>query len=72
MVAAEVLFAGEKLVLVRAGERSVTLPWPQSHVRKGDVLSVGVTVHGQAKLVVFTEPTGAVRVIDFDATASGM
>lgn len=70
MVVAEVVFAGERLVLVRAGARSVTLPWPGSHVQRGDVLSVGITVHGQAKLVVFTEPTGAVRVIDFDATAS--
>jgi len=70
MVEAEVVFAGERLVLVRAGAHSVTLPWRDAGVRKGDVLQVGITVHGQAKLVVFTEPTGTVRVIDFDATAS--
>ncbi|MGE0395800.1 MAG: hypothetical protein AB7T06_03655 [Kofleriaceae bacterium] len=70
MVAAEVLFAGERLVLVRAGAHSVTLPWRDAGVRKGDVLQVGITVHGQPKLVVFTEPTGTVRVIDFDASAS--
>jgi hypothetical protein len=39
-------------------------------VQKGDILQVGITVHGQAKLVVFTEPTGAVRVIDFEISAS--
>ncbi len=72
MVEAEVLFAGEKLVLVRAGAHSVTLPWRGADVQKGDVLQVGITVHGQPKLVVFTEPTGAVRVIDFDGSiASG-
>lgn len=71
MVDAEVLFAGERLVLVRAGARSVTLPWSEAGVRKGDVLQVGITVHGQPKLVVFTEPTGAVRVIDFEISASG-
>jgi hypothetical protein len=70
MFPAEVLFAGERLVLVRAGVRSVTLPWPDAHVQKGDVLQVGITVHGQPKLVVFTEPTGVVRVIDFDAAAA--
>lgn len=70
MISAEVLFAGERLVLVRAGDRSVTLPWEHAGVTKGDVLQVGITVHGQPKLVVFTEPSGAVRVIDFDATAS--
>ena len=70
MVEAEVVFAGERLVLVRAGARSVTLPWPNANVSRGQVLQVGITVHGQPKLVVFTEPTGAVRVIDFDLSAS--
>ncbi len=70
MVAAEVLFAGERLVLVRAGAHSVTLPWRSAGVQKGDVLQVGITVHGQAKLVLWTEPTGAVRVIDFETSAS--
>ncbi len=62
---AEVLFAGEKLVLVRAGDHSVTLPWKQSKVQRGDVIQVGITAHGQPKLVVVNEPNGGVRVIDF-------
>lgn len=65
MMDAEVMFAGEKLVLIKAGGYQVTLPWKNARVTKGDVLQVGITVHGEAKLVVFTEPTGAVRVIDF-------
>jgi hypothetical protein len=62
---AEVVFAGEKLVLVRAGNRSVTLPWPGANVDRGDVIKVGITAHGQPKLAVVTEPDGSVRVIDF-------
>ena len=68
LVDAEVVFAGEKLVLVRAGDRTVTIPWTAAHVVRGDILQVGVTAHGQPKLVVLTEPDGHVRVIDF-ATA---
>lgn len=62
---AEVVFAGEKLVLVRAGVRSVTLPWLRSNLVKGDVIQVGITAHGQPKLAVINEPGGGVRVIDF-------
>jgi hypothetical protein len=62
---AEVVFAGEKLVLVRAGARTVTLRWPDAQLSKGDVIQVGITAHGQPKLVVLTEPDGHVRVIDF-------
>ncbi|CAN5689216.1 hypothetical protein BH11MYX3_BH11MYX3_36900 [soil metagenome] len=63
--AAEVVFAGEKLVLVRAGTRSVTLPWQNAPLRKGDVIQVGISAHGQPKLVLMTEPDGRVTVIDF-------
>jgi hypothetical protein len=62
---AEVVFAGEKLVLVRAGDRSVTLPWCGANVGRGDVIKVGITAHGQPKLAVVTAPDGSVRVIDF-------
>jgi len=62
---AEVVFAGEKLVLVRTTERSVTLPWSDAPVGRGDVIQIGITAHGQAKLAVITEPDGSVRVIDF-------
>lgn len=62
---AEVVFAGEKLVLVKAGGKSVTLPWQGSGVHKGDVLQVGITAHGQPKLVLMTDPEGRVTVIDF-------
>jgi hypothetical protein len=64
---AEVVFAGEKLVLVRAGDRSVTLPWSDANVGRGDVIQIGVTAHGQPKLAVITDADGSVRVIDFDA-----
>ncbi|HEY4057901.1 MAG TPA: hypothetical protein VGM39_14905, partial [Kofleriaceae bacterium] len=36
MLDAEVMFAGEKLVLIRAGAHQVTLPWHHANVRKGD------------------------------------
>jgi hypothetical protein len=62
---AEVVFAGEKLVLVRAGNRSVTLPWHDAPVGRGDLIKVGITAHGQPKLAVVTEPDGSVRIIDF-------
>lgn len=65
MVDAEVVFAGEKLVLVRAGTRSVTLPWEGASVQRGDVIQLGITAHGKPKLVVMTEPDGRVTVIDF-------
>jgi len=67
LLAAEVVFAGEKLVLVRAGTRTVTLPWTEGNLHRGDVIQVGITAHGQAKLALLTEPDGHVRVIDFDA-----
>ncbi|MGE5181623.1 MAG: hypothetical protein ACM31C_06160 [Acidobacteriota bacterium] len=62
---AEVVFAGEKLVLVRAGARSVTLPWAGATVARGDRIKVGITAHGEPKLAVVTDDRGAVRVIDF-------
>ena len=40
---AEVVFAGEKLVLVRAGDRTVTVPWVNANVARGDRLKVGIT-----------------------------
>ncbi len=70
MVDAEVVFAGERLVLVRTGDRTVTIPWPKAGVHKGQVLQLGITVHGQPKIILFTEPTGAVRVIDVDAISA--
>lgn len=62
---AEVLFTGKKLVVVKAGNRSVTLPWEGAEVAKGDRLQVGLTTHGQPKLAVVTDWKGNVRVIDF-------
>ncbi len=59
---AEVVFAGEKLVLVRAGDRTVTVPWIGASVVRGDRLKVGITAHGKAKLVVLDD--GSVRIID--------
>ena len=65
MYDAEVVFRGEKLVLVRAGSRSVTLPWAGANVTRGDRVRIGITAHGKPKLVLVTEPDGSVRVIDF-------
>ncbi|HET9991576.1 MAG TPA: hypothetical protein VFQ65_23765 [Kofleriaceae bacterium] len=62
---AEVVFAGENLVLVRAGTKSVTLPWAGAPVGRGDVIRVGITAHGQPKLALITEPDGSVTVVDF-------
>jgi hypothetical protein len=62
---AEVVFAGVKLVLVRAGARSVTLPWVGAPLHRGDTIKVGITAHGQPKLAVVTSEDGSVRVVDF-------
>ena len=62
---AEVMFAGEKLVLVKAGARTVTLPWVNAPVQKGDVLKVGITAHGKAKLALLTDTDGRVTIVDF-------
>lgn len=62
---AEVIFTGKKLVVVKADNRSVTLPWEGAEVAKGDRLKVGLTAHGQPKLAVVTDWKGNVRVIDF-------
>lgn len=70
MYEAEVVFTGKKLVVVRAGTKSVTLPWTDAEVAKGDRLQVGLTTHGEPKLAVVTDWKGNVRVIDFDASAA--
>jgi hypothetical protein len=62
---AEVLFTGKKLVVVKAANRSVTLPWEGADVSKGDRLQVGLTAHGQPKLAVVTDWKGNVRTIAF-------
>lgn len=55
MCDAEVVFAGEKLVLVKAGDRTVTVPWVNANVVRGDRLKVGITAHGQARIVVMDD-----------------
>jgi hypothetical protein len=62
---AEVVFCGERVVLVKAGERTVTLPWPGAPLERGDHLKVGITAHGQPKLALLTEASGTVTIIDF-------
>jgi hypothetical protein len=62
---AEVVFTGERVVLVRAGERTVTLPWPGAPLERGDHLKIGITAHGQPKLALLTEADGSVKIIDF-------
>jgi hypothetical protein len=63
---AEVVFTGKELVIVRAGGKSVTLPWKGAPVAKGERLQVGLSTHGEPKLAVVTDWNGAVRVVDFD------
>src|SRR3569623_2019359 len=63
LYSAEVVFAGEKLVLVRAGEKSVTLPWAAAPVGRGAVVRVGITAHGQPQLALLTEPDGSVTIV---------
>jgi len=62
---AEVLFTGKKVVVVKAGSKSVTLPWEGAALVQGDRLQVGLSAHGQPKLAVVTDRKGNVRVIDF-------
>jgi hypothetical protein len=62
---AEVVFTGKKLVLVKAGSRSVTLPWEGADLPRGAHLQVGLTIHGEPKLALVTDWKGNVRVIDF-------
>ena len=62
---AQVMFAGEKLVLVKAGARTVTLPWVNAPVVKGDTLKVGITTHGKPKLALLTDTDGRVTIVDF-------
>lgn len=65
LMSAEVVFVGEKLVQVRAGERRVTLPLPSSQLQCGDVIQVGITAHGQPQLALLSEPDGGIRIVDF-------
>lgn len=62
---AEVVFAGEKLVLVKAGGHTVTLPWVNAPVVKGQMLRVGITTHGKPKLALLTDVDGVVTIVDF-------
>ena len=62
---AEIMFTGKKLVIVKAGTHSVTLPWQGADLAPGDRLQVGLSAHGQPKLAVVTDRAGNVRVIDF-------
>lgn len=65
MCDAEVVFAGERLVLVRAGERSVTLPWADAPVQRGDTFKVGLSTHGEPRVALLTAEDGSVTVVDF-------
>ncbi|HUS30960.1 MAG TPA: hypothetical protein VMZ53_20765 [Kofleriaceae bacterium] len=62
---AEILFTGKKVVVVKAGSKSVTLPWEGAALVQGDRVQVGLSAHGQPKLAVVTDRKGNVRVIDF-------
>jgi hypothetical protein len=70
MYDAEVVFTGDQLVVVKAADTSITLPWIGDDVAKGDRLQIGLSAHGEPKLAVITDRAGAVRVIDFDALSA--
>jgi hypothetical protein len=61
----QVVFAGEQLVVVRAGAHTVTMRWPNAAVKRGDTIKVGLTAHGQPKLALVTDGDGRVTVVDF-------
>ena len=65
MLEAEVVFAGKKIVLVKTGDKSITLPWVGADVEAGARLKIGLTQHGQPKLAVISDWRGNTRVIDF-------
>ena len=65
LLTAEVMFAGEKVVLVKAGEQRVALPWANANVERGTQLQIGITVHGEPVLALVTDDAGAVRVVEF-------
>lgn len=65
LLTAEVMFAGEKVVLVKAGEQRVALPWANANVERGMQLQIGLTVHGEPVLALVTDDAGAVRVVEF-------
>ncbi|MBV8760315.1 MAG: hypothetical protein JO257_23690 [Deltaproteobacteria bacterium] len=65
LLTAEVMFAGEKVVLVRAGDQRVALPWANAQIERGTQLQIGLTVHGEPVLALLTDDAGAVRVIEF-------
>ena len=65
LLTAEVMFAGEKVVLVKAGEQRVALPWANANVERGTQLQIGLTVHGEPVLALVTDDAGAVRVVEF-------
>jgi hypothetical protein len=62
---AEVMFAGEKVVLVRAGSQRVALPWANAGVERGTQLQIGISIHGEPVLAMVTDANGAVRVFEF-------
>jgi hypothetical protein len=66
MTEAQVVFCGEKLVLVKTGEAvTVTLPWKSAGVKRGDTIKVGLTAHGQPKLAMVTGADGSVSTVVF-------
>jgi hypothetical protein len=61
----QVLYCDARSVQVDAGGQRVTLPWADAPVRRGDTVTVGLTAHGVAKLVVVVDAAGSVCRVDF-------
>jgi len=60
---AAVIFAGPKLVVVRTTDnRSFTLHWPQAAVEKGARVRVGISAHGEPRVVEWEDGRETRRV----------
>ncbi|MGE0871077.1 MAG: hypothetical protein AB7P03_21110 [Kofleriaceae bacterium] len=61
---AEVVFVNDRFVMVHAGSRSITLPWADAAVQRGDLIQVGIDAGGKAAVAVLTDRAGQVTVVD--------
>jgi hypothetical protein len=62
---ATIVFVDKQLVLVRIGERTVTLPWADAEVQRGETINVGISAHGEPRLAIHTDRAGSVTVRHF-------
>jgi hypothetical protein len=62
LVAATVVFAGPRLVVAQLAEgRNITIPWPQSGLLPGEQIRVGLSPHGEPRVVEHSRADGAIE-----------